>query len=164
MDGTGLDMALLACAVLFGGLLLERVLVAYRVRRYFQVGFPLGPRLVPIKALPEPDEGETATVRWARDGNEVLFWSGNRRAPMGLHGRVLLIGPPGRVAVDVRWSPPLSPILAAVWLAGLGLFRGEGWLTVPVGSLMAGGLVLVYWSSAVTAARELRWAFVKGDE
>lgn len=162
LDTTGLPLALLATALLFGGLLAERILIGVRHRGYLGLGLPIGPELVPIERLPKKESGETASVHWVLDGTTVYFWAG--RAPTGLHGRISLVGPPGRVALDVRWAPPWSPLFAALWLIGLGLVRGDGWLTVPVGSMMGVGLLFVYWQAAVTAARELRWALVKGDD
>ena len=116
------------------------------------------------------------SVRWVvTDTGErqvVRYWAepGSRRAPMGLHGLVELRRVRGQVALEVTWSPPWSPMFAALWLLFLGVFRGDGWVTVPVGSMMVLGIGVLYWRSAVLAARELRWAFVKradgagGDE
>ncbi|MCB9674095.1 MAG: hypothetical protein H6737_03210 [Alphaproteobacteria bacterium] len=165
METTGPGIALLAAGCLFGGLLVERVLLAIRWRPYFRLGFPLGQMPVPVARMPE-GAGETRSVKWEVRGDEVLFWAepGSRAAPMGLHGHVQLAPARGRVALHVSWAPPWSPVLAALWLAVLGLVRGEGWLTVPVGSAMLVGIAVLYWRSAVMAARELRWAFVKGDE
>ncbi|MEZ4323313.1 MAG: hypothetical protein R3F61_37965 [Myxococcota bacterium] len=165
MQGTGFGIAMLAAGALFGGLLVERLLLAFRWLPYFRLGFPLGQIPVPIERAPK-GSGETPMVRWEVRDDEVVWWAepGTRRAPMGLRGVVVMRRMPARVALEVTWAPPWSPVFAALWLAALGLVRGEGWVTVPVGSAMLVGIAVLYWRSAVMAARELRWAFVKGDE
>ncbi len=164
----GLGIALLAAGVLFGGLLLERILLTRGWMPYYRIGFPLGRAPLPV-ANPPTGDGKTASVCWIVDASGphhvVRYWAepGSRRAPMGLHGLVHLRRARGQVALDVTWAPPWSPVFAALWLVFLGLFRGDGWVTVPVGSMMVLGIAVLYWRSAVLAARELRWAFVNGD-
>jgi hypothetical protein len=163
----GLGIALVAAGVLFGGLLLERILLTWPWLPYYRLSFPLGRALLPVPEAPK-GEGQTPSVRWAiadaGDRRVVRFWAepGSRRAPMGLHGLVHMRRMRGQVALDVAWAPPWSPVFAALWLLFLGLFRGDGWVTVPVGSMMVLGIAVLYWRSAMLAARELRWAFVQG--
>lgn len=166
-DGS-LSLAGLVAIVLLGGLLFEtRVLTRWRKDWYFGAGVPLGLRLVPILRAPE-GKGKTATVAWevGDQPHLVRFWAdpANRTAPMGLHGVVLLAQGRRGIEMEVRWAPPWSPILAACWLAALGLARGEGTVTVPLGAMILVGVVIVYGERARRAAAELRWAFVQGEE
>jgi hypothetical protein len=166
MEQGSLSLALFAAALLLGGLLLEtRVLMRWRKDWYFAAGLPLGAQLVPIQKAPV-GSGRTATVHWeVSQPHLVRFWSepGQRQAPMGLHGIVLLAQGRRGIEMEVRWAPPWSAVLAACWLAGLGIVRGEGMLTVPIATLILVGLVIVYGERARRAAAELRWAFVQGE-
>jgi hypothetical protein len=73
---------------------------------------------------------------------------------------VVLLGSTARgVELDVRWAPPLTPILAAVWLAALGGWRGEASLTVPIALAIVIGVGVLYWDRARRVAAELRLAF-----
>ncbi|MEZ4239312.1 MAG: hypothetical protein R3F59_24790 [Myxococcota bacterium] len=67
------------------------------------------------------------------------------------------------VELDVRWAPPWTPVLAACWLAGLGVVRGEASLTVPIAVGIVVALLAVYGERAHRVAAELRWSFVAGD-
>lgn len=159
---TGWPITLVAAAVLGGGLLVERLLLAARFTPYFTAGFPLLPELVPIPAVPKREEGTTASVRWVRDGAIVRFSAHGRGGPMGLHGAVLLRPVRrGGVAMDVRWAPPWTPLLAATWLGGLATARGEPYM-LPVAVGLGFVVLHVYRTAAVKAAAELRWAFVSG--
>jgi len=162
---TGFGVAFLAAALLFGGLAVERSLLLRRWLPYYALGIPLGRVLLPIPTAPKGG-GSTAMVRWEVCEDAVLYWAEprTRSAPMGLHGRIQLVRRGSTVALEVFWAPPWVLVFAALWLIGLGLLRGEGWLTVPVGSSMVLGIAVLYWRSALTAARELRWAFVKGED
>jgi hypothetical protein len=161
---TGIGLAVFAAVAFLGGLALERRLLGVRPRGYFAVGFPIVPPLVPLPQLPERTSGRTETVRWERHDDTVLFWADpdDRTAPVGLHGVVLLDRTVRDVHLTVRWSPPWSPLLAAVWLMGLGAVRGEPWLTVPVGLVMIVGIWFVYRSFAMRAAAEVRFALAGG--
>lgn len=165
-EGGDVLRLLLVAVLAVGGLVLERALLRARWRGYYLLGFPLGVDLVPIP-LPPKGRGETASVRWAVDeeGGHVRFWAepGRRTAPMGLHGVVQLVRHNRGVHLPVRWAPPWTPVAALLWFAGLGLTQGQGHLTIPVGLLLVVVLFLLYRQAAVRAARELRWAFVRGD-
>ena len=166
MDGS-VELALFAALAFLGGLVLEtRVLLRWRTDAYFLVTLPLGASLVPIRAAPQ-GRGRTPSVLWevARPGL-VRFWASpdERRAPSGLHGIVWLVPGAGGVGLDVRWAPPWSPLFAALWLALLGVARGEGQLTVPIAAMITGALAFIYWDRARRVAAELRFAFTTGGQ
>lgn len=158
-----LTLAVVTALLLVGGLVLERLLLTrWRFDAYFELGVPLMPPLVPVPEAPR-GEGRTATVRWEVVGDRVRFWGvpGERAAPTGLHGVVRLRPAGGRVALDVRWSPPISYLLAAAWLVVLGALRDALALAVPIAALLLLGITVAYRAFAVRAARELRFAFVE---
>ncbi len=164
-DGSVLT-AMMAAVLFLGGLLVERILLAMRPRWYFQVGLLLSPPLVSLPYLPE-GQGRTATISWEAEEELARFWSepGARRAPMGLHGSVRFLRTRrGDWQPEVRWSPPWSPVLAALWLVGLGAARGEAWLTLPIALAMVAGVFVLYRRSALRAAAELRWRWVSGRD
>lgn len=172
MEPGSLGLALAAAFGLAGGLWFEtRYLLGRRSDGYFLVGFPLGGRMVPIPHAPE-GSGQTASVRWevssARGDapNLVRFWAdpGARTAPTGLHGVVILARGLSGVELEVRWAPPWTPILAAVWLFALGVTRGEAALTGSIAIAMVVGILVLYGERARRAAVELRWAFLSGGE
>ena len=150
-------------AALVGAAFVERALIKAGARWYFQAGFPLD-QLVPLPRPPTAEEGRTATVRWARRDDVVLFWvePGERGGPMGLHGAVRLMRRRG-IEMVVTWSPPWTPLLAAVWLAALGAVRHE-WVTTPIACVLVLVVLFTYRQAAMRAAAELRWAFVSGEE
>lgn len=166
LDPSALWMPALVAAAAVGGLLAERALVAWGQPTYFRLVLPLGQALVPIPAPPRGD-GRTASVRYAVDEPRgwVRFWAqpGDRTAPLGLHGVVLLTPTTRGVALEVRWAPPWTVAAALLWFAGLGVARGQGLVTVPVALGLLGIGFVLYRDAAARAARELRWAFVRGD-
>lgn len=162
LDQGSLTLAAVAALFFLGSLVVERQLLRFRLDWYFTAGFPIFPELVPIPRAPE-GSGETATVVWeVVEANLVRFWADPavRKAPSGLHGAIRMSKSPQGVRLAVRWSPPWSPLLAAGWLAGLGLVRGEGLFTVPIAAMIVLAVLFVYRQAAVRAARELRWAWV----
>jgi hypothetical protein len=164
-DGS-LPLALGVALAFVVGLLLEtRVLLRWRRDLYFLASFPIARRLVPIPHPPRR-AGRTATVRWELSApHMVRYWAdpADRTALSGLHGVVILgMGRQG-VELDVRWAPPWSPVIAAVWLAALGVVRGEGAMTVPIAAGILVALLVVYGERAHRVAAELRWSFVQGD-
>ncbi|HHO52303.1 MAG TPA: hypothetical protein ENK18_15875 [Deltaproteobacteria bacterium] len=166
VDGS-VGLALSAAMAFLGGLLLEgRVLLRWRSDLYFQVALPLGASLVPIPRPPE-GSGRTPSVRWevSRPGL-VRFWADpdERRAPSGLHGVVRLTHSTRGVQLELWWAPPWSPLLAAVWLGGGGLLRGEAQITLPIGLLILGSILIVYGDRARRVAQELRLSFVGGGK
>jgi len=167
LEPSGLALAALVAGVAIVGLLAERALITLRVRWYYLLGLPLGERLVPVP-LPPEGQGRTASVRYAvTEGvDEAFFWAqpGDRTAPLGLHGFIALV--PGRrgVALEVRWAPPWTLLLALLWFGGLGVVRGQGGLTIVVATLLIAVVGVLYRQAAVRAARELRWRFVQRDE
>ncbi|MBX2797866.1 MAG: hypothetical protein KTR31_09365 [Myxococcales bacterium] len=163
-DGSA-ELALFAAVAFLGGLVLEtRVLLRWRTDLYFLMSLPLGQQLVPVPRAPT-GKGRTPSVRWevSRPGL-VRYWAdpGERKAPSGLHGVVWLVPVGDRVALDVRWAPPLAPMGAALWLALLGMARGEAQLTVPIALMIAAAISLVYWDRSRRIAQELRFSFVGG--
>lgn len=166
MDDGSIQLAMVAALLFLGGLVVERLVLTWqRPAAYFAVGLSLLDEPVPIPAAPE-GEGQTATVAWRAGADRVLFWApvGARQAPMGLHGRVDLEPTTRGVHLRVRWAPPWSPLLAAMWLVGLGVARGEAYLTAPIGTIIVVGVLLLYRQVARRAAAELRWAWVRGDD
>jgi hypothetical protein len=167
MESGSLGLALAAGLVFVGGMILEtRVLLRFRWDGYFWAAFPLGARLVPIPHPPE-GEGRTRSVRWEVSSPHVVrFWAdpAERVAPTGLHGVVLLAQGRHGVELDVRWAPPWTPLLAAIWLAVLGTARGEGQFTIPIAVAIVLAIGLLYAERARGIAAELRWAFVRGSE
>jgi hypothetical protein len=145
-------------------LLGERLMLRFRVGAYFAAGLSLNPPLAPIPSRPE-GSGTTSLVDWEVSGDRVRFWAapGARRAPMLLHGAVRLRDTEAGVRLDVRWSPPWSPLLALTWLGGLGVARGDGMLMVPVALVLLVVIAVLYRRFAVRAADELRWAWVSGS-
>lgn len=166
MEAGQLSVALFAAVVFVAGLVIEtRVLLQWRADWYFLPGFPLGLRLVPIPRAPE-GSGRTASVRWEVSApNLVRFWAdpSERAAPSGMHGVVVLAQGRQGIELDFRWAPPWTPLLAALWLAVLGIARGEGQTTVPIAVAIAVGIGVVYFERARRVAAELRWAFVQGE-
>jgi hypothetical protein len=161
-------MALAVALALLGGLWLEtRVLLARRRDGYFLVGIPLWQALVPVPRAPE-GSGQTASVRWEVSDeapNLVRWWADpkDRKAPTGLHGVVILAQGRRGIELEVRWAPPWTVLLAALWLAALGIARGEPF-TVPIAAVMVLGTFVLYGERARRAAAELRWAFLSGSE
>lgn len=166
MEPGQLYLAILAAFLFLGGLVFEtRVLLRWRSDWYFLPGIPIAGRLVPIPHPPE-GAGRTASVRWEVGApNLVRFWAdpAERVAPSGLHGVVVLVQGRRGVELVLRWAPPWTPLFAAVWLAALGVVRGEGAMTVPIAVAIAVGILVVYGERAQRVAAELRWAFVRGD-
>lgn len=160
-----LYLAVFTALALIGALVLERLVIRrWRPRAYFRVGLPLFMDLVPIPSPPK-GEGQTATVCWQVVDESVHFWApvGERTAPSGLHGLVQMRRSADRVHLTVRWSPPWSYLLAALWLVGLGILRGQVALTATISGLLVAGVLLIYHRFALRAARELRWSFVRDD-
>lgn len=167
LEGGDITTVAIVAVGVIGGLLLERVALTAGWRVYFRLGMPLGEDLVPIPLAPE-GKGKTASVRWAVDEEAgfVRFWAqpGARSAPMGLRGVLGLVRSARGIHLPVRWSPPFTPFLALLWFAALGFARGQGLITIPIAGLIMAALIVVYRQAALRAARELRWAFVSGEE
>lgn len=167
MDPSSLGLALAAGLVFLGGMVLEtRVLLRLRPDWYFLPGLPIGARLVPIARPPE-GSGRTPSVRWeVAKPHLVRFWAdpSERVTPSGLHGVVVLAQGRSGVELDVRWSPPWTPLVAALWLAVLGTARGEGHVTVPIAVAIVLAIGVLYAERARRIAAELRWAFVRESE
>jgi hypothetical protein len=144
--------------------LLERVALLKCWQPYYSLGFSGLPEMVPVPSVPE-GQGDCASVRWRVESQRVIWWAVPRsgRAPMGLHGCTELVGTVGSFRLNVRWAPPWTPLLALAWFAGIGLARGEGYLTVPVGVFLIGLIIWMYRSAALRAAAEIRWAIVSGS-
>lgn len=160
-----LPLALGVAFALLGGLMLEtRVLTRFRRDWYFALALPLALQLVPIPKPPE-GSGRTATVCWERSAPHIVrFWAdpSARAAPMGLRGIVMMAQSSRGIALEVWWAPPLSALVAPLWLALLGLMRGEGAITVPLAAAILAGILWLYRERAKVAAAELRWAFLQG--
>lgn len=151
--------------LLFAGLALERVLLSWRWSPYYVVGFPIEPPLVPVRTPPR-GAGRTATVRWEVDGPLVRFWAdpSARAAPWGLHGGVHLRPSSRGIVLEVRWSPPWTPLIAVGLLPAIGAARGMPLLATTVAVVVGVSLLLVYRAAAIQAAAELRWAWTRDDD
>lgn len=148
------------------GLVVERLLLRWRWDPYFRVGLVLMPEPLPIPRAPE-GRGSTQTVEWeVVAADRVRFWAapGSRQAPMGLHGTVQLVQTPRGLRLAVRWSPPWSPVLACVWVAGLGVARGDGLVLLPTALVILGVIAYVYRQYALTGAAQMRWQWVSQGE
>ena len=144
------------------GLVVERALLRWRWTPYFRAGLVLSPPPLPIAVAPE-GSGQTRMVHWeVVNPGLVRFWAppGGREAPMGLHGVVHLVPSPQGLDLDIRWSPPWSPVLACAWLAGLGITRGEGLIMVSVALVIVAVMAVVYRRFAFGAAAQMRWIWV----
>jgi len=162
LSTTGVTFAAGAALLFVASMVVESVLLRWRINAYFQAGFPLFLTMVPIPNAPE-GSGSTATVRWEVTGDLVRWWAdpAMRSAPSGLHGSVQLAAGQGGVHLFVRWAPPWTPLLAAAWLIGLGMVRGEAMVTLPIGLVMIAGVLFLYRQAAVRAVAEMRWAWVQ---
>lgn len=135
----------------------------WRPAWYFALAVPLGAALVPIAHPPE-GAGRTASVAWEVVGDTVRFWvDGRGSAPVGLHGRVRLVWRvDGSIDLDVGFAPPWAAVLGVGWIALLGALRGDGPAAGVIAALLGLALFLVYRQAALSAAAQLRWAFVQG--
>lgn len=159
------ELAVAAALVFSASLGLEAAALRWRRTPWFAFGFPLGHELVPLPARPE-GEGRTRALRWevAEGGAIVRWWADPEAglAPRGLHGLVRMRPePPGRVHLEVWWAPAWTPLLAAVWLVGVGASRGEGAVVGPLGALWVGVVLYVGWTRALAAAAELRFGLAR---
>ena len=135
---------------------------ASRFGPYFAIGLPL-PAMRPIPGVPERTEGSTTHARWHRDDDCVWFVSlGRRRAVLGLHGRIDLVRGPTGVAVNARFFPPLTPLLALGLMLAIGSVRGELLFTLPIAALATVGIGWIHHRAAAEAADEIRAALVQG--
>ena len=163
MEEGSLTLALASALVLIGGLVLEtRVLLAYRTDLYFLASLPMMRMLVPIPEVPK-GQGRTPSVLWeVTSSGMVRYWASpkERKAPSGLRGVVHFVPTTAGWALAVRWAPPWSPILAALWLAVLGIARDEAQLTVPIALMMVAAILFVYGQRAQAVAQELRFSFL----
>jgi hypothetical protein len=159
--------ALVAIGLLLG-FLLESLLLERAATWYYAAGAPLRPELLPhVPAKNAPTEGRHAGIHWKRIGpGMVAFWADRkeRRIPTMLHGLAIERDMGAMISLDVRWSPPFTPLLAAVWLMLLGLVRGEGQITVPIGACMLVAITLLYQRGAQQAAEALRFALQQEDD
>ncbi len=164
-----LTLPLLVGLGLLLGFLLEGLLIQRAATWYFAAGLPLGRTPVPF---PTPssarDEGVHAGLCYRRIGpGMVAFWADrrDRRLPSMLHGLAIEQATgQQQVLLDVRWAPPFTPVLGATWLIFLGLARGEGQITVPIGVLLLGAVAVLYHRGALQACRTLRFALQNGSD
>ncbi len=165
-EGSLLNVLVVA-VVLVVGMMAERWLMVSKSPLYYRLCIPITEQLSPIPRHPE-GSGRTASVVWdaPRDGGVVFYWADPKRrgAPMGFHGMVLLTPTSRGFEVDVRWAPPLAPIVAFAWFGVFAGFEGLGWLAPAISALMICAVVLGYRALSLPIARELRWAFVRGEE
>ena len=163
MEDGSLPTLLFSVALLAGGFATERALLSWRWTPWFAAGLPLVPVPVPIPEAPT-GSGETASLKWEVVDGVVRWWADPRRrgaVPTGLRGVVRLRRSTRGVELDVRWSPPWTPLVAMGWLAALGVMRGQTQVTGPIAALLVLAMLLVYHQGALRAAAELRWAFVR---
>ena len=167
MEEGNLGLTLAVAAVLVGGTLLEALWVRGAWQAYFRLSLPLGAEPLPLATVPTRSEGETAGLGFRRVSDGVyLYWADRRRraAPTLLHGVVDLVPSRKGCQLKLRWAPPWTPLLAAIWLMGLGVARGEAQVTVPIGCAMVFGIVVLYLRGARQAATELRYALDRGAD
>ncbi len=167
MDWFGADGSLgtvgLTLLVLGGSLAVERLAVALRARAWFSFTLPLHVELLPIAEPPAGDGGQAGGLTWQRMEDGVIVWWASRAGgiPAGLHGVAYLARSRGGVHVQVRWAPPMTPLVGAMWLAVLGAARREAELSGPLAALLVLAIMLVYQRAAVQASRVLRWALAE---
>lgn len=149
-------------------LVVEWVCLRWWVPPVFGVGFPLFVEPLPLPALPEEGEGQTAAVDWkvVDDGERVLWRGGGHRREglTALRGQVRLRPSRRGVHLVPDWCPPWSALLAALALMGFGFARGTPHLTAPSAVLIVGGTALVYYQGAVRAVAELRFGLARSLE
>jgi len=157
MTEPGGALALVTAAVLLGALGFERAQIRSVTPWYIGLGVALGQALEPL-AAPPVGEGETPMVRWKMRDGRALWWSDphRRTALSGLHGAVDFEPTSAGVQLRVRWAPPLTPLLAGLWLAAVGLARGDGAFAVSVGAGLCAVFTWAHWRQAHRVADELR--------
>lgn len=161
-----LELALAVAVLLVGGTLLELLWTRAGFGPYYRLALPLGAELVPLPSAPTLDEGCAGGVRFRRAApDRFVFWADpeRREVPTLLHGVVRLVPAGGRCSLRVAWAPPWTPLLAALWLMGLGIARGEAQVTSPIATVMVFGLVVLYLRGARQAAAALRYGLAHGD-
>ncbi len=155
--------------VLVLGTVAEWALLTWRRDLFFLLGFQLIPPPVPILAVPE-GEGETATAGWEVGGEVPVarFWArgGMASATPGLRGAIRFRRWRGVIALDVRWSPPWTPLFMLAWLGSFGAIHGNVVVAIPASLLAASALLLAFRAAAVRAVAELRyaWGALEEDE
>jgi len=157
-----LTLPLLVAFGLLAGFVLEALFLTRGAGWYYAMGLPLGRTPSPYEppARPAP-QGRHGGLRFRRIGpGLVAFWADrrDRRLPSLLHGLAVERVVGDTTVLDVRWAPPFTPLVAAAWLIVLGLIRGEGQITLPIGLMMIGAIGLLYHRGAVQACRTLRFA------
>ncbi len=154
-----LTLPLLVGLGLLAGFALEALLLARGARWYYAVSLPIGRTPVPYEAPARPAErGAHGGLRFRRIGPGLIAFRADRRdrrLPSLLHGLAVERVVGAKTVLDVRWAPPFTPIVGASWLIVLGLIRGEGQITVPIGLMMIAALALLYHRGAVQACRTL---------
>jgi hypothetical protein len=140
----------------------EALCIFFRWQLYFLAGAPLAAEPMPVLTVPAA-QGETATVRWAADEEVALFWASQGGLP-GLHGAVRLVHDRGRIRLLVVWAPPWTLFVGLVLLASWSANLGRGLALVPASAVAAVAVFILYRQAAIRAARELRWAWVRGED
>lgn len=161
-----LRLALGSAIAFVAAMLAERLMVQNGNHFYYSLALPMTAVAVPIER-PPPPKGRTRGARWEELAPGVLRWWADpdrRELPSGLHGIVVLAQSRRGIELTFRWAPPFSPLLAASWLIFLGALRQELELTVPIALALTLGVLFLHHQSAVRAAAELRWAFVRGSD
>lgn len=162
IDPGGLRSALAALIVLLVAMLGERLAIGSGFAPYFALSLPLPEEPLPLVRVPEATEGVGPTLGWSRDGLTVRWWVETRGAPRGLHGTARLEPSARGVRVHVRWFPAWPPLVAAVWMAGLGAWRGELPLAGSIALAIVVGVFVLHRPFAARAATELRF-LLSGD-
>ena len=128
------------------GFLLERLCVALKWAPYFRVGVSVWGS-VRRDVQPPSEAGRNQWLHWQTlKSGEVIFWADarTRRTPAGLHGVWKLVSTTHGEEVRACWAPPWTPVLAAIWLMGLGAMRGDVVMTATIAFALIGTLGAVY--------------------
>ncbi len=163
-DGSLRQMGFAILVIALSGLA-ERGWLALRWQPYFAAGFPLRREPLALARIPHEATGEASGLRWEKvPGHDAARWWADpqqRRFLSGLHG-IVWFGPSKRsVELAVRWSPPWTPLLAMVWLAGVGAADGQAWLSGPLAAVLSMVLMILYQREASRAAAILRYAWAR---
>jgi len=139
-------LVILTGGFLLLGFLLERLFVAVKWVPYFRCGVPVwGP--VRSEVRPPAESGRNDWLHWQNlESGEVIFWADTRtrRTPAGLHGVWKIVPTENGEEVRACWAPPWTPVLAALWLVGLGAMRGDAVMTLTIAAGLIGTLGAVY--------------------
>ena len=155
-------LGIAALVILGGGFLIEKHGQGRLPWAYFRIAVPLGQQILPLTGLPE-GKGSASGIGWEAvpEKQRSRYWTERGGYfPFGLHGWARFRRYGSKVQVEMFWAPPLTAVLAILWLVGVAIARGDN----PMIGLLAAGLLglvlMLHHQAAVRAARVLRqvWA------